>query len=170
MGDKFGNRLFFVILYGIFYINFVMISDEKMYLKSATVVTASGDHSCLYHSLSFNLNLEKLYYEDGFSLRHELNKFIRANLTKEICTAPEFCETFEEAIIGDDFTPSGYFDRMSLPTSWGGVIEIIATAELFEVNVDLYERTSDQNPFFFAVRQMPIEHSEDNVTKSVKCR
>ena len=68
-----------------------------MHLKSATVVSASGDGCCLYHSLSYILNSEKLYIENGFPLRHVLNKYIRSNLNKETCTRPDYCETFEEA-------------------------------------------------------------------------
>jgi hypothetical protein len=55
---------------------------QILYLKSATVVRAPGDNSCLYHSLSYNLNREELYdnvYEinDGFTLRHLVNDYIR---------------------------------------------------------------------------------------------
>ena len=66
---------------------------RKMHLKSATVVSTSGDGCCLYHSLSYILNSEKLYIENGFPLRHVLNKY----LNKEIWTRPHYCETFEEA-------------------------------------------------------------------------
>ena len=49
--------------------------------------------SCLYHSLSYISNNEKLYNENGFALRHVLNKYISDNLTKEIWTVPEVGET-----------------------------------------------------------------------------
>ena len=68
-----------------------------MYLKSATVVSASGDGSCLYHSFSYILNREKLYTENGFPLRHVLHIYIRAHLNKEIWKRPDYCETYEEA-------------------------------------------------------------------------
>jgi hypothetical protein len=73
---------------------------QVMHLKSASVVQAAGDNSCLYHSLSYDLNHEEMYsnvYDennDGFTLRHLVNDYIRDNLFKYIWTSPDICEIF----------------------------------------------------------------------------
>lgn len=126
---------------------------QELYLKSARVVQAAGDNSCLYHSLSHNLNHEDLYtnvYEtnNGFTLRHRVNDYIRDNLSKVIWITPEVDETFAEAIVGDGYTTSDYYARMSLNSSWGGSIEICAVAEMFHVNIQIFERNVDSNRRF----------------------
>ena len=77
------------------------LPDVDIYLNSATVVHAARDNSCLYHSLSYNLNHVNLYSNNGFTLRQLVNVYIRDNLTKVVWTSPEVFETFEEAIVGD---------------------------------------------------------------------
>ena len=72
-----------------------------MFLKAATVVSAAGDNSCLYHSLSFLLCRENLYDKDGFIMRQQLNNYIRDNLFKVVWTSPRNSEPFCEAIRGE---------------------------------------------------------------------
>jgi hypothetical protein len=84
---------------------------EEKYLKSARVVQAAGDNSCLFHSLSFNLNREEMYsnvYDtnNGFTLRHLVNDYIRDNLSKVVWTTPLICESFAEVIAGEGFSTS----------------------------------------------------------------
>ena len=109
-----------------------------MFLKSATVVSAAGDNSCLYHSLSFLLCRENLYDKNGCIMRQQLNNYIRDNLFKVVWTSPRNSKPFCEAIRGEGFTTSGYYARMALDSSWGGSIEIIATTEIFKVNIEVY--------------------------------
>jgi OTU-like cysteine protease len=126
-----------------------LLPCQEIYLKSARVVQAAGDNSCLYHSLSHNLNHEDLYsnvYDEtnnGFTLRHRVNDYIRDNLSKVVWITPEVCETFAEAIVGDGYNTSDYYARMSLNSSWGGMIEICAVAEMFHVNIQIFERNAD---------------------------
>ena len=77
------------------------LPDVDIYLKSATLVKAARDNSCLYHSLSHNLNHVDLYGNNGSTLRQLVNDYIRDNLSKVVWTSPEVCETFVEAIVGD---------------------------------------------------------------------
>jgi hypothetical protein len=91
---------------------------EEKYLKSARVVQAAGDNSCLFHSLSFNLNREEMYsnvYDtnNGFTLRHLVNDYIRDNLSKVVWTTPLICESFAEAIAGEGFSTSEYYTLMA---------------------------------------------------------
>jgi hypothetical protein len=91
---------------------------EEKYLKSARVVQAAGDNSCLFHSLSFNLNREEMYsnvYDtnNGFTLRHLVNDYIRDNLSKVVWTTPLICESFAEAIAGKGFSTSEYYTLMA---------------------------------------------------------
>jgi hypothetical protein len=91
---------------------------EEKYLKLARVVQAAGDNSCLYHSLSFNLNREEMYsnvYDtnNGFTLRHLVNDYIRDNLSKVVWTTPLICESFAEAIAGEGFSTSEYYTLMA---------------------------------------------------------
>jgi OTU-like cysteine protease len=72
-----------------------------------------------------------------------VNDYIRDNHSKYIWTSPDFCETFAEAIVGDGFNTSDYFVRMSLNSSWGGMIEICAVAEMFHVNIQIFENYAD---------------------------
>jgi hypothetical protein len=75
---------------------------QVMHLKSASVVQAAGDNSCLYHSLSYDLNHEEMYsnvYDEnnnGFTLRHLVNDYIRDNLFKYIWTSPDICDIFAD--------------------------------------------------------------------------
>ena len=87
------------------------------------VVQAAGDNSCLYHSLSYSLNREELYdnvhdINNGFTLRHLVNDYIRENLSVVIWTSLEVCESFAEAIVGEGYTTSYYYARMSSNTFW----------------------------------------------------
>ena len=121
---------------------------EEKYLKSATVVEAAGDNSCLYHSLSFNLKRVESYsnvYDanNGFTLRHLINDYIRDNLLKVVWTTPLFSETFAEAIAGVGFGTSEYYTLMAKNSSWGGMIEICAVAEMFPVNIEVLVSNSD---------------------------
>jgi hypothetical protein len=87
---------------------------QVMCLKSASVVKAAGDNSCLYHSLSYNLNHEEMYSNvhdennNGLTLRYLVNDYIRDNHSKYIWTSPDICETIAEAIDGDGFNTSDY--------------------------------------------------------------
>ena len=70
-----------------------------MYSKSATVVRAPGDNSCLHHSKSYILNREDHYnniYEvnNGFTLRQQVNDYVRENHARVIWVSPEFAQTF----------------------------------------------------------------------------
>jgi hypothetical protein len=121
---------------------------EENYLKSARVVQAAGDHSCLYHSLSFNLNRAGLYSNvsdanNGFTLRHLVNDYIRDNLSKVVWTTPLISETFAEAITGDGYTTSDYYTYMAKSSSWGGMIEICAVAVMFHVNIEVLVNSSN---------------------------
>jgi hypothetical protein len=118
---------------------------QVMYLKSASVVKAAGDNSCLYHSLSYNLNHEEMYSNvyDGNNVYDLVNDYIRDNHSKYNWTSPDMCETFAEAIVGDGFNTSDYYVRMSLNSSWGGMIEICAVAEMFHVNIQIFENYAD---------------------------
>ena len=121
---------------------------EEKYLKSATVVEAAGGSSCLYHSLSFNLKrieLNSNVYDanNGFTLRHLVNDYIRDNFLKVVWTTPMFSETFAEAIAGYGFSTSEYYTLMSKNSSWGGMIEICAVAEMFHVNIEVLVSNSD---------------------------
>jgi hypothetical protein len=81
----------------------------KMFLKSATAVSSAGDHSCLYHSLSFLLCRENLYDKNGFIMRQLVNDYIRDNLFKVVWTSPCNSEPFFDAIHGEGFvTVYGY--------------------------------------------------------------
>ena len=97
----------------------IQAQRQNLYLKSATVVRAPGDNSCLYHSLSYNLNREELYnnvYEisNGFTIRHLVNDYVRENLSEVIWTSREVCESFAEAIVGEGYTTSDYYTRTVL--------------------------------------------------------
>ena len=131
----------------------IQAQRQILYLKSATVVRAPGDNSCLYHSLSYNLNREELYdnaheINNGFTLQHLVNDYIRENLSVVIWTSLEVCESFAEAIVGEGYNTSDYYARMSLNSSWGGMIEICAVAEMFHVNIEIFESTADPNRRF----------------------
>ena len=78
-------------------------STQMLYLKSGTVVKQPANNSCLYHSLNFNLGHEDIYkdvyYEHtGFTLRKEVNYYIRDNHAKVIWITPDLPETFADAI------------------------------------------------------------------------
>jgi hypothetical protein len=119
-----------------------------MFLQSATVVKQPADNSCLFHSLHYNLSYEDLYndvYKEntGFSLRTEVNEYIRDNPAHVIFPTPDVPETFAEAIAAEGYCRTDYFNRMALNTSWGGMIEICAVAELYEVNISIFQRNDD---------------------------
>ena len=122
--------------------------DQEIYVQSAVVVKSAADNSCLYHSLSFILNYVNLYSNNGFTLRRTVNDYIRDNLLKYVWTSPEVCETFTEAIVGEGYNTSDYYATMSLNSSWGGMIEVCAVAELFHVNIHVCVRNADpRRPF-----------------------
>jgi hypothetical protein len=41
------------------------------------------------------------------------------------------------------YNRTDYFNRMSINTTWGGMIEICAVAELYEVNISIFKRNDD---------------------------
>ena len=114
-------------------------------VKLATVSKQLADNSCLYHSLNFNLGHEDIYKDiynehTGFTLRKEVNEYIRDNHAKDIWIRPDVPETLADAIAAEGYTRTNYFNRVSKNTSWGGMIEICAVAELYEVNISIFER------------------------------
>ena len=126
-----------------------LLPVQDTYLQSAVVVVSAPDNSCLYHSLSFLLNHVNLYSNNGFTLRRSLNDFIRNNLSKLVGTSPEVCDTFSAAIIfGEGYSTRDYYAKMSLNSSWGGMIESCAVAELFHVNIHIYVRNADPRRLF----------------------
>jgi hypothetical protein len=86
-----------------------------MFLQSATVVKQPADNSCLLHSLHYSFSYEDLYndvYKEntGFSLRTEVNEYIRDNPAHVIWTTPDVPETFAEAIAAEGYCRTDYFN------------------------------------------------------------
>jgi hypothetical protein len=76
------------------------------------------------------------------------NPRFRDNLVKVVWTTPMFSETFAEAIAGEGFSTSEYYAFMAKDSSWGGMIEICAVAEMFHVNIEVLVSISDPLPRF----------------------
>jgi OTU-like cysteine protease len=81
---------------------------------------------------------------NGFTLRHLDNDHIRDNLSKVVWPTPLICESFAEAIAREGFSTSEYYTLMAKNTSWGGMIEICAVAELFHVNIEVLVSNADR--------------------------
>jgi hypothetical protein len=72
-----------------------------------------------------------------------VNEYIRDNPAKVIWITPDVPETFAEAIAAEGYNRTDYINRMSINTTWGGMIEICAVAELYEVNISIFKRNDD---------------------------
>ena len=100
-------------------------------VRRARVIPQPPDGSCLFHSLSYGLR-------DGrgaTSLRREIMAFIRNNPDLKISDTPLRDWIHWDALV----SVATYTQRMSRG-GWGGGIEMAATSELKNCNVEVYEQ------------------------------
>ena len=103
----------------------------RVVVRRARVIPQPPDGSCLFHSLSYGLR-------DGrgaTSLRREIMAFIRNNPDLKISDTPLRDWIHWDALV----SVATYTQRMSRG-GWGGGIEMAATSELKNCNVEVYEQ------------------------------
>lgn len=101
---------------------------------AASVVRMPGDGSCLFHSVAFGLRAAG-YQEDGRSVRARAANFILQNPEFQISGTPlrDWIHWDSQATVRE------YAYRLSAGGLWGGAIEMAACAEIFAVDVAVYE-------------------------------
>jgi len=94
-----------------------------------------GDGSCLFHSIAFGLKAIGYHSEDGHSVRQRVAKFIAENPEFEITGTP-----LRDWVNWDsDVSVDNYALRLSRGNLWGGAIEMAACAQIFFVDIVVYE-------------------------------
>ena len=95
----------------------------------AIVVEQPGDGSCLFHSLSYELNAT-----NAISLRSEICAFIKDNPQLLFSETP-----LSQWVEWDSQTNVGEYSRKMSQGSWGGGIEMAVTSRIKQVNIHVYE-------------------------------
>jgi len=93
-----------------------------------------GDGSCLFHSLAFGLQALG-FRHDNRSIRNEVSRFIADNPNFEITGTPLRCWVDWDSRM----TVESYAARLSAGSFWGGAIEMAACAQIFLVDIVVYE-------------------------------
>jgi hypothetical protein len=102
--------------------------------RDCRCVPQPGDGSCLYHSLSYGLG-EQLV---ASKLRKEIADFVAKNPGLKIAdTALSDWVKYDSGASASD-----YASKMMYGSRWGGGIEIAACAQLYKVDIHVYQRTS----------------------------
>lgn len=102
---------------------------------SANVVRMPGDGSCLFHSIAYGLGSFG-HHEDGYSVRSRVSNFIAQKPDFEISGTP-----LRSWVDWDsNQTISSYVNRLSSGGFWGGGVEMAAAAQIFGVDVAVYEQ------------------------------
>ena len=128
------------------------ISGNDVYMRNSRIVKQPGDHSCLFHSLSFCLSYGEVVAIDhncnsGFLLRELVASFIRENGDVIIQLSDGLYVTIEEAVIFEGFSLESYFVRMSNRQAWGGTIEIAAVAEMYNICINIFRPVKNRRSF-----------------------
>jgi len=94
-----------------------------------------GDGSCLFHSIAFGLKAIGYRSEDGHSVRQRVAEFIAENPEFEITGTP-----LRDWVNWDsDVSVDNYALRLLRGNLWGGAIEMAACAQIFFVDIVVYE-------------------------------
>lgn len=103
--------------------------------ESYRVRRMPGDGSCLFHSIAFGLSGLGYKGEDGHAVRQRVAKFIAENPEFEITGT-----TLREWVLWDSNTSlDTYARQLSRGGFWGGAIEMAACAQVYMVDIVVYE-------------------------------
>jgi len=94
-----------------------------------------GDGSCLFHSLSYGLQAHGCQ-EDGLALRQRVARFIEMKPDMEVANTPlkQWVDWDSNASVAE------YARKLAHGGLWGGAIEMAACAQLFSVDIAVYEQ------------------------------
>lgn len=110
-------------------------APRRLQRSEARVVAMPGDGSCLFHSLSHGLRAVG-YRESGHDVRLRIARFILDHGAQcEISGTPlsSWVEWESRSSVSD------YVARLSNEGLWGGAIEMAAAAQIYSVDVAVYE-------------------------------
>lgn len=110
------------------------IAPRWLSRHSVRVARMPGDGSCLFHSVAFGLN-QIGFREAGHGIRQRVAKFIADRPDFEITGTPLSSWVDWDSRI----TVGSYASRLSGGGLWGGAIEMAACAQIFTVDIGVYE-------------------------------
>lgn len=95
-----------------------------------------GDGSCLFHSIAYGLGALGLQ-EDGHYVRRRIAAFMMERPDFEITGTPlRYWVDWDSRM-----TVASYTARLLQGSTWGGAIEMAACAQIYSVDVAVYEET-----------------------------
>lgn len=110
------------------------VAPRSLPRGSASVVRMPGDGSCLFHSIAYGLGALG-HHEDGRSIRQRVANFMAQKPDCEVAGTP-----LRSWVNWDSGTTvNSYCSRLSGGSFWGGGLEMAAAAQLFSVDVAVYE-------------------------------
>lgn len=110
------------------------VAPRSISRGSASIVRMPGDGSCLFHSIAYGLGAFG-HQEDGHTVRQRVSNFFRENPDREISGNPMSSWLYWDSRL----TVSNYCSRLSADGFWGGAIEMAACAQIFGVDIGVYE-------------------------------
>lgn len=113
------------------------VAPRSLSFDDVRSVRMPGDGSCLFHSLAYGL-AQFGCREDGPRIRQRIAAFIEQRPDFEISSSP-----LKSWVDWDSRTTVGsYASRLASGNTWGGAIEMAACAQIFGVDVAVYEQDS----------------------------
>jgi len=118
------------------------IAPRRLGHHSVRVMRMPGDGSCLFHSIAYGLNALG-YQEAGHTVRYRVANFIAERPDFEITGTP-----LRSWVDWDSrMTVNSYASRLQAGSCWGGAIEMAACAQIFAVDLAVYEEDYYGNGF-----------------------
>lgn len=111
------------------------VAPRSLPRGAASVVRMPGDGSCLFHSIAYGLGAFGCQ-EDGYSIRQRVSNFIAQKPECQIGGTPLSSWVNWDSGVN----VSSYCSRLSAGGFWGGAIEMAACAQIFSVDVAVYEQ------------------------------
>lgn len=111
-------------------------APRRVSRQSHRVVRMPGDGACLFHSLAFGLHRLGYRQEDGLRIRSRVARFMYDNPEFKITGTPLRSWIAWDSHVSVD----SYVERLASGRVWGGAIEMAAVAEIFQVDVVVYEK------------------------------
>lgn len=110
------------------------VAPRSLSRSTASVVRMPGDGSCLFHSIAHGLGAYG-HHEDGYTIRQQVASFLSQNADREIAG-----NSLRSWVDWDSrLTVKNYSSRLTSGGFWGGAIEMAACAQLYGVDVAVYE-------------------------------
>lgn len=117
-------------------------APRALYAEEARVLRMPGDGSCLFHSLAYGLR-EFGHQEDGDRIRQRIARFMEQRPDFEITNTP-----LSSWVDWDSRTTvSSYASRLATGNAWGGAIEMAAFAQIFGLDVAVYEHDTHRDRY-----------------------